>query len=112
MVEKKDAYGNYSSPVYKLSEDFEDAVFKKIKVKKTRRKVAVSTLGAFVFGVLVFIAGSNLGIKNNSEKGFTGVSGNEKRDVMLTDDVVLATFDGRNSYIVENIGMPKDDISI
>ena len=109
MDKKNGLFENYSSPEYRLGEDFEDSVFRKIKSRKRRRKVAVSTFGLFILGAMIFIGGSSIVTRKNMQPRFAGI---QKGDVMLTDDVVFAAFDGQNSYIIENIGPNRDDISI
>lgn len=109
MDKNSGLFENYSSSEYRLGEDFEDSVFRKIKIVKRRRKVALSTLGLFVLGAMIFIGGSNIAVRKDVQPRFAGT---QKGDVMLTDDVVFAAFDGQNSYIVENIKQNGDDISI
>ena len=111
MVKKNSLFINYSSPDYELRDDFEERVFQKIKVKKRRKKIAVSTIGVFILGAMIFVVGNSFVLKNSREVQFAGYGSSDVNDVMLTDDIELATFDGMNSYIVENVGLTDGKIS-
>lgn len=111
MADKNNMFEGYQDPGIVVGDGFEEAVFKKIKVKKRRRRATVTSLSAFLLGGVIFIAQNNIFRSNPQPKSLAAGSGKAKQEVMLTDDVVLATYDGQNNYIIDSLDN-GDDISI
>lgn len=111
MDNREDIFSKYSSGI-KLGDNFEDIVFSKIKKKKKQRKIVVSTLGVFLLGGFLFVAN---GLFFNGTDNSGGKFGNKyvgREEIPLTDDVIFASSDERNNYIIENVGSFEEGQSI
>lgn len=111
MDNREDMFSNYSSGI-KLGNNFEDIVFSKIKTKKRQRKTVVSTLGVFLLGGFLFITKGLFFDGTDNDGGKSGNRYAAREEVHLTDDVIFASSDERNNYIIEHVGNFEEGQSI
>ena len=86
-----------------LNDNFEDAVFLKIKRKKKQRVVAVSSFGAFLLAGFLFIS-VTLFLPEKSDPLFTKSGSTAREDFPVTDYVTFAASDDSNNYVIEQVG--------
>ncbi len=94
-----------------LDEEFENSVFLKIKKKKKQRTIALSSLGAFLLGGILFVSG-NIFFPGKNTQLLTKRETFTREDVPLTDYVIFAASDESNNYVIEQVGNFEDQGTI
>ena len=87
--------------------DFEEKVFQKIRKKKMQRKIAISSLGAFLLGAVFFISGS-LFFPGKNDPLYTRNGPDTRQEVPVTDHVNFAASDRTHNYVIEQVGIIQE----
>lgn len=94
----------------KLSDNFEERVYSKIKKKKRTNRITYMTISIFfifsVFFTYFFV------FQKTPESGYLAKKPIFKEEIPVIEDVVFASSDGRTSYTIEQVSYNEDDTDI
>jgi hypothetical protein len=97
-----------------LNGGFENAVFSKIRRKKTQRRVAVATsvvfgLMGFLFGFFLFGPQPEHHTPIYAHNQVQPENFSDKEEIPVLEDVYLSSYDNNSTYAVETVSYQEDE---
>lgn len=100
-------------PAMEVDENFENAVFSKIKRKKRQRKITASVAAGVMLAAVLFVGQAVIfnetGNGNRSMLAGSQTNRLQKEEVPVVEDVVFASSDSGSDYVIEQVGYTSDD---